>query len=521
MLRLPLWQTIAILGVIAFGLFLAAPNFYKKEDGSSLIPGQTVNLGLDLRGGAYLLLRVDTDKSTEKYFKSLEENARLALRKVKVKYFPPEIEGNTMTLKPRDPANLEKATRALQSVASDIVTRANEETGEIVLTMPEDRIEEFQEDIIRQVIEVVRLRLDPNGIREISIQRQGPDRVLVQLPGVEDTGPDKRLIDQPAELWFSFLNENVSPSAASIPGGFTVMEEYVENAEEGGSLQKYLVSNRQIIVGDMLVDARQDYNEGRPVVAFRFNGEGGKRFCRATQENVGKRFAIILDERVISAPVINGAICGGAGIITGQFTVSGATDLAILMNAGALPAPVVVLEERTVGAGLGADSIKAGTLACILGFIFVLIFMAVMYGSFGMFANIALIANLILILGLLSVLQATLTLPGIAGIVLTVGMAVDANVLVFERIREEYAKLGTAMKSVNNGYSNAMSTILDANITTLIATALLYFFGSGPVQGFAVTLGLGIITSMFTALMLTRMLIGFWVNPRKSDTLPI
>jgi protein-export membrane protein SecD len=224
---------------------------------------------------------------------------------------------------------------------------------------------------------------------------------------------------------------------------------------------------------------------------------------------------------VISAPVIQSAICGGAGIISGDFSVQTAGELAILLKAGALPAPVVVLEERTVGAGLGADSIQAGTIACILGFIFVLIFMAIMYGSFGLFANVALIANLVLILGLLSLLQATLTLPGIAGIVLTVGMAVDANVLVFERIREEYAKTAKSLQAVQNGYSSALSTILDANITTLIATALLYFFGSGPVQGFAVTLGLGIMTSMFTALLLTRMLIGLWVNPQKSDSLPI
>ncbi|MDA9008359.1 protein translocase subunit SecD [Alphaproteobacteria bacterium] len=519
MLRLPLWQTIMILGVIVVGILLAAPNFGSREDGSSIVPGQTVNLGLDLRGGAYLLLKVDTDKSVDKYMRGLEESGRLSLRSAKVKYFPPTIEEGRLIFKPRDPELLDKAGRALISISNDVLVSLDQENQQVVIEMPEDQQEALITDIIAQTIETVRLRLDPNGVREISIQRQGTNRVLIQLPGVEDTTDDKKLLTQTAELWFSFLNENVSSAAASIPADSVIMESYSE--EEQANPETYVVKKRQIIVGDMLVDARQDFNEGRPVVAFRFNGEGGRKFCTATRDNVNKRFAIVLDSRVISAPVIQSAICGGSGIISGQFTIQGAKDLAILMNAGSLPAPVVVLEERTVGAGLGADSIKAGTLACILGFIFVLIFMALMYGSFGMFANVALIANLVLILGLLSVLQATLTLPGIAGIVLTVGMAVDANVLVFERIREEYLRLGKAAQAVKNGYSNALSTILDANITTLIATMLLFVFGSGPVQGFAVTLGLGIITSMFTALLLTRLLIGFWLNPQKSDVLPI
>ena len=519
MLRLPLWQAMTIIGVIVAGIILAAPNFGSREDGTPYVPGQTVNLGLDLRGGAYLLLKVDTDDSVAKYMKGLEESGRIALKGVKVKYFPPTVEKARLIFKPRDPANLQKAGRALNGISSDVFVSVDEANEQIVIEMPEDRQEELLTDIIAQTIETVRLRLDPNGVREISIQRQGRDRVLIQLPGVEDTGPDKILIVQTAELWFSFINENVSPSAASIPAGSSLMDEYSETEVENP--RQYVVNDRRIILGEMLVDARQDFNEGTPVVAFRFNGEGGRKFCKATRDNVNRRFAIILDSKVISAPVIQSAICGGSGIITGQFTIQGAKDLAILMNAGSLPAPVVVLEERTVGAGLGADSIKAGTIACILGFIFVLIFMAVMYGTFGLFANVALIVNLVLILGLLSALQATLTLPGIAGIVLTVGMAVDANVLVFERIREEYLRLGKAAQSVKNGYSNALSTILDANITTLIATLLLFIFGSGPVQGFAVTLGLGIITSMFTALLLTRMLIGLSVNPQKSDTLPI
>jgi len=519
MLRLPLWQTIAILGVIVFGIILAAPNFGSREDGTSYVPGQTVNLGLDLRGGAYLLLKVDTDESVAKYMKGLRDGALKSLRNAKVKYFPATEEPGRITVKPRDPSHLDKAGRAIIGISNDVIVSIDEVNQQIVIEMPEDQQEALITDIIAQTIETVRLRLDPNGVREISIQRQGKDRVLIQLPGVEDTTADKVLITQTAELWFSFLNDNVGASAAVIPRNHTVMEAYSEG--ETQNPEKHLVEDEKIIIGEMLVDARQDFNEGRPVVAFRFNNEGGREFCKATRNGVNRRFGIILDSRVISAPVIQSAICGGSGIITGQFTIQGAKDLAILMNAGSLPAPVVVLEERTVGAGLGADSIKAGTIACILGFIFVLIFMALMYGSFGMFANVALIANLVLILGLLSILQATLTLPGIAGIVLTVGMAVDANVLVFERIREEYIRLGKAAQAVKNGYSNALSTILDANITTLIATILLFVFGSGPVQGFAVTLGLGIITSMFTALLLTRMLIGFWVNPQKSDTLPI
>ena len=375
---------------------------------------------------------------------------------------------------------------------------------------------------VQQSIEIVRRRVDETGTREPTIQRQGDDRILVQLPGLDDPERIKRLLGKTAKMTFHLIDNRNSVEAAKagrMPPGSRLLSS--DDVDSNGQSRMYLIRKRIMVSGDTLIDS-QPSTDGRtnePVVTFRFDTAGAKRFGLATSKNVGKLFAIVLDGKVISAPVIREPILGGSGQISGSFTFQSAQDLALLLRAGALPAPLTILEERSVGPGLGADSIAAGKIASILGMIAVLVFMAAAYGLFGFMADVALVVNMVLILGVLSFLQATLTLPGIAGIVLTIGMAVDANVLVFERIREEVRSGRTPISAVDTGYSRAFTTIMDANLTTLIAALLLYVFGSGPVRGFAVTLSIGIVTSMFTAIMLTRLLVVTWLRRTKPKVL--
>ena len=338
------------------------------------------------------------------------------------------------------------------------------------------------------------------------------------MPGVDDPDDIKKAIGKPARMTFRFVLENISPGVDRIPPGAEVLP---SREEEAGAPARYVVEKRVMVSGENLVDAQSSFRDARPVVTFRFDTIGGKRFADATQKNVGRLFAIVLDDEVISAPVIREPILGGSGEISGTFTVEETQLLALLLRAGALPADLQFLEERTVGPGLGADSVRAGKIASMLGMVFVVIFMAAAYGLFGLMADIALIVNLILIVSVLSALQATLTLPGIAGIVLTIGMAVDANVLIFERIREE-TRLGRGpVNAIDAGYRRAMTTIIDANLTTLIAALLLFQFGSGPVKGFAVTLAIGLVTSMFTAIMVTRLMVVGWLRRKRPQTLPV
>jgi preprotein translocase subunit SecD len=367
---------------------------------------------------------------------------------------------------------------------------------------------------------MVRRRIDEVGTREPTIQRQGAARILVQVPGEKNPDAIKRLLGQTAKLNFHLVDLDTSvPQALSgnLPAGSMLLE----GAEDEGGGQ-VVVRKRVEVSGENLVNAQPTYQQNEPVVSFTFDNVGARKFGNVTRDHVNELLAIVLDDRVISSPRINEPILGGNGIISGSFTVESANELAILLRAGALPAPLTVVEERTVGPDLGADSIAAGKWAGVIGLIAVMVFMALYYGPiFGLAADIALAVNLILIAALLSMLQATLTLPGIAGIVLTIGMAVDANVLVFERIREE-ARVGKSpIAAVDTGYREAMRTIIDANVTTLIAAVLLYAFGSGPVRGFAVTLGCGIITSMFTAIMLTRLLISTWLRRSRPAMLPV
>jgi len=373
---------------------------------------------------------------------------------------------------------------------------------------------------MQQSIEIVRRRIDETGVREPTIQRQGERRIVVQLPGINNPERMKDILGKTARLTFRLVDVGVSPQSRDIPPGSEVLPAD-ETGPNGEPVRRYVVRKRVMVSGENLTDASATFQQGQPVVAFSFDTVGARRFGQVTQENVNRPFAIVLDGKVISAPRIQEPILGGNGVITGNFTVQEAQDLALLLRAGALPAPLKILEERTVGPGLGHDSVRAGEFASVLALVAVVVFMGAAYGLFGVLADIALIANLILIMAALSALQATLTLPGIAGIVLTLGMAVDANVLIFERIREEAGNRRGPVSAVDAGYRRALTTIFDANITTLIAAVLLFYFGSGPVKGFAVTLAIGLVTSMFTAIMVTRLMVAGWIRRRRPQALPI
>jgi preprotein translocase subunit SecD len=374
--------------------------------------------------------------------------------------------------------------------------------------------------VVAQSIEVIRRRIDQLGTTEPNIQRQGADRILVQVPGEQNPERVKELIGKTAKLTFRLVDVSISAQQAldsRVPPGSEIV------VSQDDPPQPYLLEQREIITGENLVDAQPGFDQrtNEPIVSFRFDTQGGRKFGLATQQNVGRPFAIVLDDEVISAPVIREPILGGTGQISGGFSVQEANDLAILLRAGALPAKLTIVEERTVGPGLGADSIEAGRIASIIGIIAVVVFMLVAYGLFGIFANVSLFANILMIVGVLSLLGATLTLPGIAGIVLTVGMAVDSNVLIFERIREEFRSGKSAIAAIDSGYSRALGTILDANITTFIAAVILFQLGSGPIRGFAVTLAIGILTTVFTAFTLNRLIVAFWVKRQRPTTVPI
>ena len=519
------WKMVLVLAICALGLAFAVPTFLSRDQANAVpawLPNQKISLGLDLQGGSHLLLEVDSKAVIREYLESLVDAMRIELRKARIRYQGLGVEGNAAKVTIKDPAKTEQARQLLRALDAD--TETTTDGNRIFLTLTEKTIRDRKVAAVQQSIEIVRRRVDETGTREPTIQRQGDDRILVQLPGLDDPERIKRLLGKTAKMTFHLIDNRNSVEAAKagrMPPGSRLLSS--DDVDSNGQSRMYLIRKRVMVSGDTLIDS-QPSTDGRtnePVVTFRFDTAGAKRFGLATSKNVGKLFAIVLDGKVISAPVIREPILGGSGQISGSFTFQSAQDLALLLRAGALPAPLTILEERSVGPGLGADSIAAGKIASILGMIAVLVFMAAAYGLFGFMADVALVVNMVLILGVLSFLQATLTLPGIAGIVLTIGMAVDANVLVFERIREEVRSGRTPISAVDTGYSRAFTTIMDANLTTLIAALLLYVFGSGPVRGFAVTLSIGIVTSMFTAIMLTRLLVVTWLRRTKPKVLPL
>ncbi|WP_119678305.1 protein translocase subunit SecD [Indioceanicola profundi] len=516
------WKVVLVLAVCILGLVYAAPNLLNRADverWSAELPGwlptRTVNLGLDLQGGSHLLLEVQTDVVIQERMNALLDSARDALREGRIGYTDLEASGPRLSFSLRNPED-EARAREIAAGLEPNDARVQVDGSRVILELTEQAIQARESAAVEQSIEIVRRRIDETGTREPSIQRQGNDRILVQLPGIDDPERVKNLLGQTAKMTFRLVDDSVSVTdaqAGRIPPGSELLP-----SRDGGF---EVVRKRVMVSGDTLVDSQPSFQDGQPVVSFRFDSLGAKRFGEATLQNTGRRFAIVLDNEVISAPRINEPILGGSGIISGSFTVESANDLALLLRAGALPAPLTVLEERTVGPGLGADSIAAGQTAAIVGLVLVIIFMALTYGLFGLFADLALVFNIALIFAALSILQATLTLPGIAGIVLTIGMAVDANVLIFERIREEIRNGRTPIAAIDAGYSRALTTIIDSNLTTLIAALLLFMFGSGPVKGFAVTLSIGILASMFTAIMVTRLMVVAWLRQKKPKVVPI
>lgn len=553
MLQIDLWKRVLIWLVCVTGLLLALPNgFYTRVEQSndaaaeiiakgdtperqslvdqwpSYLPSGLVNLGLDLRGGAHLLAEVKVTDVYAARMDALWPEVRDALRPERAmvgSFRRQQAPEGQIRLKISKPEGMPRALEVVRGLANPITSLTGAGASDIdvsgqgdVITIELSEAEKLASDdrTVRQSLEIVRRRIDEVGTREPTIQRQGADRILIQVPGIGSASELKAIIGTTAQLTFNpVVGRGSDPDA---PAG--VGNKVIPSLDEPGAF--YTVEAAPVVTGEQLVDAQPAFDQnGRPAVNFRFNTSGARKFGDYTAENIGSPFAIVLDDEVVSAPTIQSHIPGGSGIITGNFTIEESTHLAILLRAGALPAELEFLEERTIGPELGQDSIDAGKIATIVAFVGVLVFMALSYGLFGIFANVALILNVALIFGFLSLIGATLTLPGIAGIVLTVGMAVDANVLIFERIREELKAGRGPARAIDEGYSKALSAILDANITTFITAVILFAMGSGPVRGFAITLGLGIMTSVFTAIFVTRLIIVMWFERRRPKKIEV
>ncbi|RYH10374.1 protein translocase subunit SecD [Tropicimonas sp. IMCC6043] len=553
MLQISTWKRVVIWGFTALILFMAVPNLFygrveshndaiKQIDAAgetpelaaaaagwpSWMPSGLVNLGLDLRGGAYLLADVQVADVYADRMNGYWPEVRDVLREKRDTVGSiRRVDGPADELHVRiaNPEAMAEAIAAVREISRPIVSIAGAGSndievrgqGDVLIVSLSDAEKTATDDrTLRQSLEIVRRRVDEAGTREPSIQRQGETRIIIQVPGLGSAQELKDLIGQTAKLTFHGVVSRTSDATAE-PGPRNFI---APSMNEAGTY--YILESDYVVSGEDLTDAQPSFDQnGRPAVSFRFDPTGARKFGDYTAENIGSPFAIVLDNEVISAPTIQDHIAGGSGIITGNFTIEESTQLAVLLRAGALPAEMTFLQERTIGPELGQDSIEAGRVATLVAFVAVLVFMALSYGLFGLFANIALIINVGLIFGLLSIIGATLTLPGIAGIVLTIGMAVDANVLVFERIREELKTARGPSRAIELGYEKALSAILDANITTFITAAILFALGSGPVRGFAVTLGLGILTSVFCAIYITRLLIVSWFERRRPKTIEV
>lgn len=519
------WKVFFITVVCLAGIWFVIPNFMSKsalEKATPWIPETQVRLGLDLQGGSHILMEVDVKTFIQDYLDGLLESTRLFLRHEKVAYRQlGRVKGQdviSFTLRNGAGDLTPGLLNSLKSIDRDLEIYA--EGDRVFLVVGEKARLARIRSAVDQSIEIIRRRIDETGTKEPTIQRQGEDRILVQLPGIEDPERVKNLLGQTAKLSFRFLGDSSSSSQDGEDSLPSDVERLESLSGRGDTTYTYIVKKRVVVSGESLLDAQPTFDENnRPCVRFKLDALGGRKFAEVTKENVGKSFAIILDNKVISAPTINEPIPGGEGRITGNFSVEEASDFALLLRAGALPAPLTVLEERTVGPDLGADSIRAGTQATVLAICLIVVFMVIAYAAVGFVANIALVFNLVLLFAGLSILGATLTLPGIAGIALTLGMAVDANVLINERIKEELRHKKNYMAAIDAGYNRAMSTIIDSNITTLIGSILLYIFGTGPVRGFAITLSIGILVSMFTAVSLSRLIMITWIRWRRPKTL--
>lgn len=525
MINLSRSKILLVLALSILSLVYALPNMLSPAGRNWLqttfkgyIPYEMVNLGLDLRGGVHLMLEVELDTVINDYLASLLDETRGALRKAKIEFSDLSLRGGGVFVRINNQTQVEAAQQAL---TFDRSVRQSTDGQEISLLLTEEARKERKALALDQSMEIVRRRVDETGTREPSIQRQGENRILVQLPGMDDPQRVKQLIGTTAKLTFRMVDDQGTAMMSAMPDAN--LPPGTEKLPTMDDRMPFVVVQKRVMVsGETLVDAQASFDQmNRPAVSFRFDSTGGRKFGNATKTNVGRFFAIVLDNKVISFPKINEPILGGSGIITGSFSTQETKDLSLLLRAGALPAPIKVLEERTVGPGLGADSVSAGTNAALLGTVLVVIFMLLSYGLFGIFSSVALIVNLAMIFAVLSLLHATLTLPGIAGIVLTIGAAVDANVLIYERIREELRLGRTPIAAIDTGYSRALSAIIDANITTLISAVLLMIFGTGPIKGFGVTLTVGTVTSLFTAIWVTRIMVVIWLRAKKPKALTI
>src|SRR5680860_221435 len=537
MLHFQKWKMILVFGIVLAGFLFAAPNLFPPSTMQNLpswVPHKQVNLGLDLQGGAHLLYQVDDKELIDDWLGTIRGDVRETLRSNRVGYndLAQNLAARSVSVRIRKPEDTEKAFTELKKLSVPIGNdvfggfsgndlELTRDGDKITLTVTEVGLTDRINSAIQASIETIRRRVDAFGTTEPSIQREGRNRILVQVPGVSDVERLKNLIGETGKLEFKLVDP--SANAASVASSKQVPPGDELLYSEGEPRVPYVLKDRVMVSGENLVDAQPgfDSRNGEPVVTFRFDAAGAKRFGRATQDNVGLPFAIVLDNKVISAPVIREPILGGTGQISGSFSVQEANDLSVLLRSGALPAKLTVIEERTVGASLGADSIASGKSAAIAGLLLVVVFMVVAYGLFGLFANMALIINIALIFAVLSLMGATLTLPGIAGIVLVIGIAVDANVLINERIREEMRSGKSPFAAVDSGYSRALVTIIDSNVTTLIAVLVLFWLGSGPVRGFAVTLTVGILASMFTAVTITRLMVAYWLRWARPQLIPI
>jgi protein-export membrane protein SecD len=513
-------KTLAILAVCLLGALLCLPNLMPAP--AAWVPWHHINLGLDLRGGSYLLMQVDMGAVEHERLDALADNARSALLKEHVGYqnLASDPSHDRVFLHVRDPAQQDAAVAALKSVNPSVPGEFSVDTlpgGNLAMTLSQSALRVTARHAVEQSIEIVRRRIDETGVVDPQITRQGDDRIIVQLPGVEDPVRVKELLGKTAKMTFHLVDESAVPGEPPPPG--------VEMLPmQGNPADKLAVYKHVEVDGADLTDARAGTNSqtGEWVVNFTFDSKGSREFADTSRANVGKRFAIVLDNQWISAPVIREAITGGRGQISGgNFDATSTNNLAILLRAGALPAPLQVIEERTVGPELGADAIRAGALSLLVGFLLVIGFMGTFYGLFGWFANVALVVNLVLLLAILSLFQATLTLPGMAGLLLTLGMAVDANILINERIREEFKNGRSPLGAMEAGFRRAYSTILDSNVTAFLAHVMLFVFGTGPVKGFALTITVGIITTLFTATVLARLLMVRWYVARRPALLPV
>lgn len=551
---IPVWKRLVILGLCLLGIVFAAPNLFydrverhndavaaiekagfatpEQEADRALwpdwLPSGIVPLGLDLRGGAHLLAEVHVADVYKARIDAMWPEVRDALRDVRDQVGnvrrQPSPDG-VLRVSISNPDGLQAAVAAVRALASPVVSLtgvgSNDidvtvEGGEIVVQLSEAERAATDQRTIQQSLEIIRRRVDEVGTREPTIQRQGSDRILIQVPGIGSAAELKALIGTTARLTFNPVVRSTS-NAGEAPGAGNQL---LPSMNEPGVF--YVIEATPVVTGEELTDAQPSFDErSQPAVSFRFNPTGARAFGDYTANNIGQPFAIVLDDEVISAPVIQSHIPGGSGIITGSFTVEESTQLAVLLRAGALPAEMTFLEERTIGPELGADSVEAGQRAAIIGMIAVILFMVACYGWFGIMANVALTINIVVLFAFLSAIGATLTLPGIAGIVLTMGMAVDANVLIYERIREELRQGRPPHRAIEVGFEKALSAIIDSNVTAILTAIIMFWIGSGPVRGFAVTLGLGVVTSMFTAVYVTRLVIWTWLAWRRPKSIVV